>query len=142
MSKLQELVDQYHLAGLKLYGQRGQEASTPRERLAAKWLRRRIEQLVPNIRKLEEEAFGNVERARSTPVPQLLIQFLPDTEAGNVSYPGGSWRRHERIHFTNMDEMRDILARLVLQGIVDIDTTRVVAGGSALPLLTMMRQTR
>lgn len=139
MVKIEEVVTQYRLAGQILYGTKPDgTAPTPMERKNAKWIRRRIEMVLPDVREREKVLFGNVERARNTPVPTITVEMLPERYSGTISYPDGSRNRYQRISFSNKDELRDAVARLVIQGVVDVDRTKVVVGGSATSLLTLM----
>lgn len=139
MVKIEEVVAQYHLAGQILYGTKPNgDAPTPMERKNAKWIRRRIEMALPDIRAREKAQYGNVDRVRNTPVQRIVVELLPDSAAGTISYPDGSRNRYQQIDFKDKESLRDAVARLVLQGVVDVDTTQVIVGGSATPLLTLM----
>jgi hypothetical protein len=141
MAKLEEFVDRYRLAGQTLYGRKPDGSRpTPKERENEKWVRRRIEMAIPHIRDLEKKRYGDVYRSRSTPVPKLVVEMLPDSGAGKVSYPDGSWTNYATVYFSNRSELKDVIALLVLQGIVDVDETKVIVGGSARPLLTLMAE--
>jgi hypothetical protein len=137
--KISDLVTEYHLRGEILYGKKpdGSRASAG-ERAKAKKVRRIIEGVVPDVRSREKQMFSGVLRARSFPIPRLTVELVPGTQAGKISYPDGSWRNYTVIEFSDTRSMRDAVARLIVRGIIDVDSTQAIIAGSARPLLTLM----
>jgi len=139
--RMDEIVFEYHRRGDILYGKK-EDGTTPtaEERESAKRVRRVIEKNFPDIRDREKAMYGDVYRSRNVKIPRVTVELLPGTYAGSLSYPDGSWSRYAKYPFSNKSEMRDIIARLLMRGIIDLDTTKVVIGGSARPLLTLMAE--
>ena len=137
--KVDDMVVEYHLRGQVLYGVKpdGTRAA-PAERERAKKVRRLIEGLLPDVRSREKQKFSGTLRARSFPIPRLTVELIPGTNAGKISYPDGSWRNYTTAEFGDRKSMRDAIAHLIIRGIIDVETTEVIVGGSARPLLTLM----
>lgn len=137
--KIEEIVAEYHRRGQVLYGKKPDGThATPGEREKAKKVRRIIEDVLPDVRSREKRQFGESLRARSFPIPRLTVEFQPGTSAGRLTYPDGSWRQYATFNFAGLKGLRDEVARLIIRGIVDVETTEVIVGGSARPLLTLM----
>jgi muconolactone delta-isomerase len=139
--RLDEIVFEYHRRGDILYGKKEDGTKpTEEERESAKRVRRIIERNFPDIREREKLMYGDVYRSRNLKIPRVTVELVPGSYAGKLSYPDGSWSNYATFNFSNRSEMRDVIARLVMRGIIDVDTTKVVIGGSARPLLTLMAE--